>query len=65
MANNFCTQCGKRLRPGARFCTQCGKMVTGYVEPIQIPPVETASWGLTLGIIGIVFVVLSAISLVI
>ena len=32
----FCTNCGKKLNPGARFCTFCGTQVRS-VEPVNAP----------------------------
>ena len=32
----FCTNCGKKLNPGARFCTFCGTQVKS-VEPVNAP----------------------------
>lgn len=30
MADNFCTQCGERLRPQARFCPKCGAAAAAF-----------------------------------
>jgi hypothetical protein len=32
MADNYCTQCGERLRPEARFCPRCGAKVEPFAD---------------------------------
>ena len=62
---NFCTQCGSHLEENAHYCISCGKKVEDTFEPIVLPPVEKASWGLALGAFFGAFLILSVICFII
>ena len=69
-----CNNCGANLTDGSNFCNNCGTpIVTTQVTPINTPGVELAIsglvcgicsifiFGLTLGVLGIIFSVIAKI----
>ena len=46
MANNFCSNCGSALAPGANFCRNCGtkvKAVEAVEKPVERPATATTT----------------------